>query len=240
MFPMDTGVWVSSEAATRMEPSPANVQELFTFAFYMSCGDRRVAADEIEALLREHPPAPLAALARRMSEHGRKAETSWDDFETSLGVEVSVPIDVPAERLQRLTARMEQRCLVGGLGCLPVAIRSAFLLAVVFDLGPAEAANILGITIETIRVRLTRAKRRLEAFYGPRCQHLDSDNPCTCVGRLSIALGRGDITEDDEAEPRPDWPRGSRTLPLLYQRLPPPRLTAEEEAALEGAFSGHG
>ena len=98
--------------------------------------------------------------------------------------------------------------------------------------GPRDAANLLGIKESAYRVRLTRARKRIEDYLTPRCYHVDRQNPCTCTGRLGIAMDAGFVTMpphqlDIPHEPHDaDGPR--RDIGSLYRSLPVVQLTDEE------------
>jgi hypothetical protein len=58
--------------------------------------------------------------------------------------------------------------------------------------GPGAAA-ILGINASALRVRVSRARKKISAYLAPRCAHVDPRNPCRCPSRLGVALTRGFI-----------------------------------------------
>lgn len=125
---------------------------------------------------------------------------------------------------------LRQGCMTAVLACLSEGERMAFVLVVMLKLRSSVAAATLGITPAALKVRLSRAKRKIVGYLAPRCEHVHPQNPCRCPSRLGVALRKGFI---------PDLPRGEVSLrktpmqalmpisPLrdvvaIYEALPPP------------------
>ena len=111
------------------------------------------------------------------------------------------------------------------------------------DLGQGEEleaarkkAELLGINESAYRVRLTRARKRLENYLTPRCQHIDAQNPCNCEGRLSVALDKGFIGFPPNLDDIPHTPHVTevehREMGSLYRSLPRIALTELERDQL--------
>lgn len=230
------------------------LSRLVTFAFFM-CGSRDEAFRQILMIAGElardeaTQAAVLAAIspedalvgqvARRLElSLGRKAETSFRILDNLLRNEESRPItDLPNAGV--LLWELKRSCLAAALGCLPPGIRVAYLLADVLGCGVGRAAELLDIKESAIRVRLTRARRRLEDFLAPRCGHMDRHNPCHCDGRLQLALDAGFVRLPPPADvPALDFHQGPQTdVTELYQGLPTVHLTGEQHLAILGVFS---
>ena len=83
-------------------------------------------------------------------------------------------------------------CTLAMLTCLDRDHRAAYVLCDVFDLANADAARVLELSEETLRQRLSRARRSLEAFTKSYCGLVTRDAPCQCSKRVAKAeqLGR--------------------------------------------------
>lgn len=83
-------------------------------------------------------------------------------------------------------------CTMAMLTCLDRDHRAAYVLCDVFDLANPLAEEILEISGETLRQRLSRARRSLEAFTTSFCGVISRDAPCRCSKRVARAeqLGR--------------------------------------------------
>lgn len=234
-------VAVHEGAGTRMDPR-VDVDRLFLFAFLMSAGCRKDAVEAGRLALVDVPSGGLeaiGALARRIeAESSPQAETSFVELEATLGFEATRPLDEAIdadENLLQLHWLMHRTCLVRALGCLPPKLRSAYVLTVFFHCSRRMICTLLEVSEAQVGVRILRAEKRLAAFFGPRCEHLDERNPCTCLGRLSV-LSDGDFLPKEPAEQFPIAPvyRGRHQLRVLYDDMPRPRMTPAERASLMG------
>jgi len=136
----------------------------------------------------------------------------------------------------RLLWELKQGCLTAVVNCLPAGERAAFVLSEVLGEPPGRAANLLGINASALRVRVSRARKKVGAYLAPRCQHVDSRNPCRCPSRLGVALNRGFIGDVrgrqislrsrpfDQEQPQHDPVAIFRALPVPE---PPEGLEAE-------------
>lgn len=242
-------------------PSPQNVRELLTeelpklYAFaYQMCGARRDAARFLEELsqqvaklddqklLNDGDPGRtlLGMMARTMEENlGRRSEHSFESLDTILRSDITRPIDLnsvgmsdDATQVHLMLWELKRTCLTSVLGCLPPGVRLSFVLTDLVGLSPSEAAEMLGIKESAYRVRLTRARKRIEDYLAPRCFHVDRENPCTCTGRLMIAVDAGFVKPPTSADDIPHEPhdRGGpqRDVGSLYRGLPHVKLPDAE------------
>ena len=126
---------------------------------------------------------------------------------------------------------LKQGCMTAVVNCLSVGEREAFVLSIVLGLPDERAARSLGIRTSAYKVRLSRARQKVNDYLAPRCEHVDPDNPCHCPSRLGVALRRGFIPPPKAAEARlrPPPPFGRyggdealRDVMAIYQSLPDP------------------
>jgi DNA-directed RNA polymerase specialized sigma24 family protein len=127
---------------------------------------------------------------------------------------------------------LKQGCMTAVLNCLSLGERSAFVLTVMLGVKPADAAATLGVTPAALKVRLSRAKKKIVDYLAPRCEHVHPTNPCHCPSRLGVALRKGFIRTTPGAAVTLR-PMGSDNLkpaaPLrdvvsIYQHLPAPAI----------------
>jgi DNA-directed RNA polymerase specialized sigma24 family protein len=194
--------------------------------------------------------ALLSQLARHLEEIlGRKAEQSFQILDDILRDDITQPIDLNVEgidgdarRVHPLLWELKRTCLTSVLGCLPPGVRISFILTDLLGYSPSASADLLGINESAFRVRLTRARKRLENYLTPRCQHIDAQNPCNCEGRLSVALDKGFITFPPHLDDIPHTPHVTevehREMGSLYRSLPRIALTpAERDELVELALT---
>ena len=192
--------------------------------------DAAVSNDAVDE--RDRFDARLGALARRIVDQlGRRASTSFTILDNILRTEITRPVNLDEavfggdpERVPVLLWELKRTCLTRVLGCLPPSVRVAFVLTHIFSYPPGAASDLLNIRESAYRVRLTRARKRVEDFLGPRCEHLNPINPCNCAGRLAIALEQGFVefpphTIDTPLGVHNERHTGTDVL-LLYRGLP--------------------
>ncbi|MBI5480740.1 MAG: RNA polymerase sigma factor [Deltaproteobacteria bacterium] len=138
---------------------------------------------------------------------------------------------LPTPERDSLLWELKQGCMTSVVNCLSVGEREAFVLSVVLGLPDDRAARSLGIKTSAYKVRLSRARQKVNDYLAPRCEHVDPDNPCHCPSRLGVALRRGFIRPPAAAEARlrPPAPFGRyggdeplRDVMAIYQSLPDP------------------
>lgn len=176
----------------------------------------------------------MGLLGRMLESHlPRQAEQSFAILESILRSDVTQEIDEDlAEKPQEVHAllwELKRSCLTAVLGCLPPSVRLSFVLVDLHGYKINQAADMLGIKESAFRVRLTRARKRLEDYLAPRCSHLDRGNPCRCAGRLGIALEAEFVRAPphmlDIPEKGHDSGAASRNTKLLYRMLPVVKTT---------------
>ncbi len=242
-----------SRPETVRELLALEIPNLYAFAYQM-CGDRTDAARYTEELaqritkldenklLNDGDPARtvLGMMARTMEESlGRRSEHSFESLDGILRSDITRPIDLtnvgmgddPA-KVHLMFWELKRTCLTSVLGCLPPGVRLSFVLTDLVGLSPAEAAEMLGIKESAYRVRLTRARKRVEDYLAPRCYHVDRENPCTCTGRLMIALDAGFVKPPTSSDDIPHEPHNAggpqRDVGSLYRGLPHVKLPQTE------------
>jgi RNA polymerase sigma-70 factor (ECF subfamily) len=81
--------------------------------------------------------------------------------------------------------KMEQdemsQCVQDQLNLLPEAMRSILILADIMDFTHREIADILGLSVENVKVRVHRARKRLKAILKEKCTfEVDERNVLVC------------------------------------------------------------
>ena len=75
---------------------------------------------------------------------------------------------------------MREKCLQGFLKCLPRNQRVCFLFKNLLELENRDIAEILGISVENVKVTLHRGRKRLQEMFQMRCNLIDPLKPCQC------------------------------------------------------------
>lgn len=101
-------------------------------------------------------------------DEGRRTEPSFD-----YGA-----LPEPAKTL--LTEEVRIGCMQGMLQCLEEKTRIALVLGELFELSAREASEILGITEEAFRKRLSRGRIQIIEFMQKNCGLVHPENDCYC------------------------------------------------------------
>jgi len=73
------------------------------------------------------------------------------------------------------------RCVQDQLNLLPEAQRSVIIFADIMDFSHQEIADILGLTVENVKVRLHRARKKFKAILEEKCTfEVDERNVLVC------------------------------------------------------------
>jgi hypothetical protein len=83
------------------------------------------------------------------------------------------------------------------LTCLDREHRVAYVLCDVFDLPYDQVSSICEATEDTVRQRVSRARRMLEAFTTSYCGLVQRDAPCHCSKRVARAAELGRIKREE-------------------------------------------
>jgi RNA polymerase sigma factor (sigma-70 family) len=92
-----------------------------------------------------------------------------------------------------LSEEVRISCTYGMLLCLPRPQRAAYLLADVLGLTDGEGAEILDISREAFRQRVSRARRTIRFVIDNRCGLVDPANPCRCGRQIASGEAAGVI-----------------------------------------------
>jgi RNA polymerase sigma factor (sigma-70 family) len=93
-----------------------------------------------------------------------------------------------------LVEEARHACVLGMLLCLDRSQRLVFLLGELLEVGDAEGAELLELTRENFRQRLSRAREQLRSFMRGRCGLVDPAGPCHCA-RKTAAFVRAGIVD---------------------------------------------
>jgi RNA polymerase sigma-70 factor (ECF subfamily) len=87
---------------------------------------------------------------------------------------------VPTSQKEIEQCQMRQ-CVFGLVKFLPESLRSVIILSDISEFNQREIAEILGITVENVKIRLHRARKKLKALLEEHCVfEVDERNVLTC------------------------------------------------------------
>jgi RNA polymerase sigma factor (sigma-70 family) len=100
----------------------------------------------------------------------------------------------PSPEWQLLVEEAKRSCTLGMLLCLDRGQRLAFILGEILEVGDALGAEVLELSRDNFRQRLSRARQQLDAFLRGQCGLVDPGNPCRCA-RKTRAFVRDGIVD---------------------------------------------
>ncbi len=92
---------------------------------------------------------------------------------------------------EALVQESKLACMTGMLLCLDREQRLVLILGAIFELDSKVAAEILDITADNFRQKLSRARRDLSQFMNNQCGLVNPDNPCRCAKKTKGFIRAG-------------------------------------------------
>lgn len=102
------------------------------------------------------------------------------------------PREVPVDA-QLLIAEARIGCTSGMLLCLDREQRLVFILGSIFGVSDAVGAELLEISRDNFRQKLSRARRDLRNFMQDKCGLVNASNPCRCAKKTRGFIDAGHI-----------------------------------------------
>jgi len=116
-------------------------------------------------------------------------ERNLDD---TLDAELPDPKSVPAD-VQLLVAEARIGCTLGMLLCLDREQRMVFVLGSIFGVSDAVGSELLELSRDNFRQRLSRARRDLQNFMQDKCGLVNTSNPCRCAKKTQGFIKAGHV-----------------------------------------------
>ena len=136
-----------------------------------------------------------------------------DALDSTPDLELADPIDGSPEA-NLLVTEVMLACTSGMLLCLDREQRLTYVLGAILSVSDSVGADVLEITAESFRQRLTRARRDLRNFMNNKCGFVNKSNPCRCAKKTrgfiqeghvdpnNLLFARGRMSEVREAAPK--------------------------------------
>ena len=92
----------------------------------------------------------------------------------------TAPAKAPTPQKELEQGQM-RKCVFGLVNFLPESLRSVIILSDISEFSQREIAEILGITVENVKIRLHRGRKKLKALLEEHCVfEVDERNVLTC------------------------------------------------------------
>lgn len=147
----------------------------------------------------------------------KKFETRIQDFDAYVSVIETLPDNRPDSHPDAalLAEELKTGCMMGMLLCLKRSDRMVFLLGAVFGLKDEEGAELMEISRENFRQKLSRSRKKVFHYMNAVCGHVSPDNPCRCARKVKALAGMGML---DARNLRFYRPAGKKMRDMIDQR----------------------
>lgn len=88
-------------------------------------------------------------------------------------------------------------CMNAMLLCLDREQRLIFILGNMFNVNDETGSEILEISKENFRQKLSRARKQLSNFMSDKCGLMDKNNPCHCSKKTRLMMDAGHVNPDN-------------------------------------------
>jgi len=119
----------------------------------------------------------------------------WQDIENTPDNELPHQSDYSVE-MNTIVNEVKVSCMTGMLLCLNREQRLVYVLGVIFQVTDKVAAEILDITRENYRKKLSRARKDMFNFMHDKCGLMDKNNPCKCDKKTKALIDCGYVNPD--------------------------------------------
>ena len=79
-------------------------------------------------------------------------------------------------------------CTQGLLLCLNEVDRMVYILSVILEFNSLEGSEILEITPENFRKKLSRSRTKIQNFLSNKCGIVNENNPCRCKKKIDFLI----------------------------------------------------
>jgi RNA polymerase sigma factor (sigma-70 family) len=110
-------------------------------------------------------------------------------------------------------------CTSGMLLCLDRQQRLTYILGTIFGVSDAVGADLLEITAENFRQRLTRARRDLRNFMSDKCGLINKSNPCRCAKKTRGFIQEGHVDPDNLLFARDRMSEVREAAPKVFETI---------------------
>lgn len=118
--------------------------------------------------------------------------TSFDNYGSQLDSITNATLTPQEEEeMKDLIIESKLACMNGMLLCLDREQRIVYVLGEVFQIGHKLGAELLGMSKDNFRQKLSRARNDLRHFMGQKCGLINENNPCRCSKKTKGFINAG-------------------------------------------------
>jgi RNA polymerase sigma factor (sigma-70 family) len=122
--------------------------------------------------------------------HASSFSDYWKSIERTPDFDLPDPKSLPLDT-NILVEEVKLSCMYGMLLCLDRQQRIIYILGSIFNLNDKAGSEIMEISRDNFRQKLSRAKRDLYNFMNNKCGLIKKDNPCHCNKKTKALIDCG-------------------------------------------------
>jgi len=123
--------------------------------------------------------------------------TSFDAYGKELDQMENVDLsDLEKQEMKELVEEAKLSCMSGMLLCLDREQRLVYVLGEIFGVDHHLGSELLGLSKDNFRQKLSRARRDLYQFMNQKCGLIRKENPCRCSKKTKAFIRAGWVDKD--------------------------------------------
>lgn len=122
--------------------------------------------------------------------HAANFEDYWKDIENTPDHELPKQDNYDVE-MRVLVNEVKVSCMSGMLLCLDREQRIIYILGVIFQATDKTGAEIMDISRDNFRQKLSRARKQIFNFMHDKCGLINNNNPCKCEKKTKALIDAG-------------------------------------------------
>ena len=130
-----------------------------------------------------------------ISAKGRSSDrfiSNFDDYEKLIDTGIADTINYTSNLGEQklLEEEVKVSCTHGLLLCLSEKSRMIYILGQLLDFTGPEGGEILGISADSFRKQLSRARSQIRSFLTAKCGLMNPKNPCRCKKKVDFLINQ--------------------------------------------------
>lgn len=114
----------------------------------------------------------------------------WKNIDSTLDNDLPDPNSIPVD-MHIIVEEVRVNCMFGMLLCLNREQRMVYILGAIFEVNDKIGSEIMEISRENFRQKLSRARKDLHSFMNDKCGLIKEDNPCHCMKKTKALVESG-------------------------------------------------
>jgi RNA polymerase sigma factor (sigma-70 family) len=127
--------------------------------------------------------------------HASNFDEYWKNIENTPDNELPEQENFKVE-MQTLVNEVKVSCMSGMLLCLDREQRLIFILGSIFQVTDKVGAEIMDLSRDNFRQKLSRARKQMFNFMHSKCGLMDKNNPCSCEKKTKALIDCGYVNPE--------------------------------------------